>query len=310
MTVARPEDFETGLEEFGIEDAVIPRITIVHKEGRFKDSLSNQEFESINCIILGLVKQRSLWHPTVDEGDWPMCRSMDHNTGFPNLSDEQPKDKRFDKLWEKAGFDPKDFPPDDEGRVRLPCASCQLKEWGSHPDGKKPYCSEQFTLPILYDPDGDGIWVPAIVTFQKTALKGLKAYLSSFARSKSAAFQAVTEITLRMEKKGSTDYSVPEFKKIGTTDEENWLEYSTNYRTMANFLRADPGTRDDSEDSTPTPKPAEAKEESKADDSDSDVVDAEVVEDNADEAKSTDTSSDESTPSGDAAAEDDDDLPF
>jgi len=309
MTVSRLEGLETGLDEFGIEDAVIPRITIVHKEGRFKDSLSNQEFESITCIILGLVKQRSLWHPTVDEGDWPMCRSMDHNTGFPNLSDEQPKEKRFDLLWDKAGFDPKDFPAGDDGMVRLPCASCGLKEWGSHPDGKKPYCSEQFTLPILYDPDGDGIWVPAIVTFQKTALKGLKAYLSSFARSKSAAFQAVTEISLRMEKKGSTDYSVPEFKKVGTTEEENWLEYSTNYRTMANFLRADPGSRDDSESSAPATKAPEAKEEPKADDSDSDVVDAEVVEDSADTAKSADTSS-ESAPSSDSATEDDDDLPF
>lgn len=315
MTVARPEGFETGLEEFGIEDAVIPRITIVHKEGVFKDSLSNQEFDSITCIILGLVKQRSLWHPTVDEGDWPMCRSMDHNTGFPNLSEEQPKEKRFDKVWDKAGFDPKDFPPDDDGRIRLPCASCQLKEWGSHPDGKKPYCSEQFTLPILYDPDGDGIWVPAIITFQKTALKNLKAYLSAFARSKSAAFQAITEIGLDMQKKGSTDYSVPNFKKVGTTDEENWLEYSTNYRTMADFLRADPGSRDETEDSAPTPKTAsptveQSKAEPKAADSDSDVVDAEVVEDSADEAKSADTSSEKSASPGDSAVEDDDDLPF
>lgn len=308
MTVARPEDFETGLEEFGIEDAVIPRITIVHKEGLFKDSLSNQEFDKITCIILGLVKQRSLWHPTVDDGDWPMCRSMNHETGFPNLSDEQPKEKRFNLLWDKAGFDPKDFPEDAEGRVRLPCGSCQLKEWGSHPDGKKPYCSEQFTLPILYDPDGDGIWVPAIVTFQKTALKGLKAYLSSFARSKSAAFQAVTEVTLRMEKKGSTDYSVPEFKKVGTTDEENWLEYSTNYRTMANFLRADPGSRDDSEDTTPAsktpPKVEQEKSEAKADD-DGDVVDAEVVEEPAQAVKSEAKAD---TPA--AAEDDDDDLPF
>ena len=303
MTVARPEDFETGLEEFGIEDAVIPRITIVHKEGLFKDSLSNQEFDKITCIILGLVKQRSLWHPTVDDGDWPMCRSMNHETGFPNESDEQPKDKRFP--WEKSGFDKTDFPADDEGRVRLPCGSCQLKEWGSHPDGKKPYCSEQFTLPILYDPDGDGIWVPAIVTFQKTALKGLKAYLSSFARSKSAAFQAVTEVTLRMEKKGSTDYSVPEFKKVGTTDEENWLEYSTNYRTMANFLRADPGSRDDSEGTTSVPAtPRVEQEKAKAEDDDPNVVDAEVVEEAAEAAKP------EAKAAPPAAAEDDDDLPF
>ena len=149
-------DYDTGLEQFGVEDAVIPRLSIVHKDGQFKDSLTNAQFTTIKVIILGLVKQRVLFHPVVDDGDWPMCKSADHDTGFPNMSDEQPKEKRFALLWDKAGFDPKDFPPDENGVIRLPCDSCQLKEWGTHPDGKKPYCAEQFTLPILYDPDEDG----------------------------------------------------------------------------------------------------------------------------------------------------------
>jgi hypothetical protein len=311
-TVAKWDpDLDTGLEEFGIEDAVIPRISIIHKEGRFKDSLSNQEFDKINVIILGLVKQRVLWHPTVDDDDWPMCRSQDHNTGFPNLSDEQPKDKRFP--WDKSGFDPTDYPADDEGRIRLPCGSCQLKEWGSHPDGKKPYCAEQFTLPILYDPEEDGTWVPAILTFQKTALKSLKAYLSSFARAKNAAYTAVTEIGLDMQKKGSNEYSTPNFKKIGNTDEENWREYATNFRQMADFLRADPGSRDEEEagtssDNTARP-PADSKTEVVEDGADSDVVDAEVVEDSAppaDADKTPPASTSDSTDDDD----DDDGLPF
>jgi hypothetical protein len=302
-------DFETGLEEFGREDTVIPRLTIVHKEGMFKDSLTGETFDSINVIILGLVKQRSLWHTTVDDNDWPMCRSTDHNTGFPNFSDDQPKEKRFNLLWEKAGFDPKDYPPGPDGQVRLPCASCQLKEWGSHPDGKKPYCSEQFTLALLYDPDKDGTWVPAIMTLQKTSLKPLKAYLSSFARSKSAAFQAITAIGLDMQKRGANEYSVPNFKKIGNTDEDNWREYSTNYRQMADFLRQDPGARDEDavapQPSSNVTKAPEAGTVDQQDDGSADIVDAQVVEDKAEQASKVVS---ESPPA--ASVDDDDELPF
>lgn len=300
MTVpAKTSDFEfdTGLEDFDLEDAVIPRLTIVHREGQFKDSLSNETFDSIKVIILGLVKQRVLWHPTVDDGDWPMCRSVNHDIGFPNVSDDQPKDKRFP--WDKSGFDPSDYPADENGQIRLPCSGCALKEWGSHPDGKRPYCSEQFTLPVLYDPRDDGNWVPAIITFQKTGLKPLKSYLTSFARSRNAAFMAVTEIGLTLQHRGQTDYSVPTFKRVGDTDEENWREYSASFRTMKEFLEADPGSRDyEAEDKKIDKKPAASKATEQEEDEN--VVEAELVEDKP-KAKET-------VPP--AADEDDDDLPF
>lgn len=303
---AKPSDydFETGLEEFGREDAVIPRVSIVHKDGVYKDSLTNDTFPTMKVIILGLVKQRSLWHNVVDEGDWPMCRSANHDTGFPNLSDEQPKDKRFP--WDKAGFDPNDYPADSDGQIRLPCSGCALKEWGSHPDGNKPYCAEQFTLPILYDPEEDGTWVPAIITLQKTSLKNLKAYLSSFARSRSAAYQAITEMGLDMAKRGSNEYSIPNFKKVANTDEDNWREYSMNYRQMADFLRTDPGARDEDEPSATdnTAKPP-AKTVEAQDDGGEDIVEAQVVEDSPQQAEKVAA---KETPTAPVA--DDDDLPF
>lgn len=307
MTIQNVGDFETGLEDFDMEDAVIPRLSIVHKEAEFRDSLSNEQFPKLRVIILGLVKQRVLWHQTVDDGDWPMCRSVNHEIGFPNMSDDQPRDKRFP--WDKSGFEAKDFPADEEGNVRLPCSGCALKEWGSHPDGKRPYCSEQFTLPVLYDPREDGNWVPAILTFQKTGLKPLKSYITSFARSRQAAFQAITEIELDLLKRGQTDYSVPRFKRVGDTDEENWPEYSVNYRTMREFLTAEPGSREESEGSSPAPAAAapktETKKETPQDDGSEDIVEAEVVEDKAEQQEKV--KEPEAAP---AAAEDDDDLPF
>jgi hypothetical protein len=262
MTLQHPGDFdfETGLEDFTQDDAVTPRLSIQHKEGTFKDSLSGQEFEKLTCIMLGLVKQRILWYHQVDDNsknEYPMCRSLNHEYGFPNLDEEVPKSKQFP--WERSGFNPANFTPDDEGLIRLPCESCKLKDWGSHPDGNKPYCAEQFTTPVLYDPNGDGsTWVPAILSFQKTSLKPLKAYFTGFQRAKNAAFMAYTEITLDLTKRGTNVYSIPQFRKLGDTDEQLWRGFSAQYRQLRDFLQADPGVEDiaPSGEVPPTPGPA------------------------------------------------------
>jgi hypothetical protein len=278
MTIQNTGDFEleTGLEDFGMGDTVIPRLKINHREGRFVDSLSNEEFDKVRVVMLGLVRQRILWHPSLDDDDAaPMCKSTNFQIGFPDLNfEEQPKNKLFP--WAESGFNPDDFQPGPDGLRRLPCAGCQLKEWGSHPDGKKPYCSEQFTIPLMYAPNEDENFIPAIISFQKTSLKPLKTYLSSFKRGKTAAFTAFTEMGLDLTKRGANPYSVPNFKNVGQTDSDDWAEYATSYRQLRDFLTADPGRGEDEEGSVTvtvtqdnqwgTP-PAEAE-----------TVDAEVVE--------------------------------
>ncbi len=314
------DDLDTGLDEFGLEDAVIPRLQIKHKEGVFKDSLSNQSFEKISVIILGLVKQRILWHSTVDDNDKPMCRSNDHEIGFPNFwpgSDaDVPKDKRFP--WEKSNFEPKDFPPDEDGQVSLPCERCALKEWGSHPDGKKPYCSEQFTLAILFDPFENGGWVPAILTIQKTGIKPLRSYLTAFKRSQSPAYTKVTEITLSQQSRGSNEYCVPQYRTIGDTDQENWREYSVSFGQMRNFLKEPPGPRSTEDDSTTTAAPSDNVNSAPAAASATVQGTATAVVDDAPpedppQSGGTEPEDSDQTPVGSAdqpATDDDDDLPF
>ena len=36
----------------------------------------------------------------------------------------------------------------------LPCDSCALKEWDTHPKGGKPWCAEQITFPIMQERGG------------------------------------------------------------------------------------------------------------------------------------------------------------
>lgn len=237
--LANPEDFgTTGLEDFGLTDAVIPRIKIAHKDGQWEDNLSGARYDTLRFIILGMVKQRILWHTEVDEGDSPMCKSPDFQTGFPNL--DAPVKKSFP--WAKSGFDPNSVPTDPEsGSKPLPCSSCALKDWGTHPNGSTPYCAEQWTLAILFDPDGDGqTWVPAILSLQKSSIKPIRSFLTAFARTNKPAFTAICEGTLKVSTRGAVDYSTPTFKHAGSTDQENWLEYSQQYLQMRDYLMQKP----------------------------------------------------------------------
>jgi hypothetical protein len=252
---ANPEDFaNTGLEDFAVTDAVIPRISIVHDEGVWKDNLSNQKFSTLRFVILGLVKQRVLFHNIVDDGDVPMCKSPDFKTGFPNP--DAPRNKSFP--WAAAGFDPADYPENADGFRPLPCDGCQLKEWGTHPNGSTPYCSEQWTLPIYYDSsmDASGDWMPAILTLQKSSIKPIRAYLTSFARSNKPAFVSICEGTLTVNTRGSVDYSTPTFIPVGDSDRSMWMEYSENFVQMKGYLTAPPRGEDSDEGGAPQQAPA------------------------------------------------------
>jgi hypothetical protein len=260
LPATQQDDLYTGLEDFGVEDAVIPRLQIVHKEGLFKDNLNGSTFPKVRLIVLGMAKQRIMWHPTVDDNDKPMCRSADFETGFPTISDV-PKEKLFP--WHLSGFDPSHFPPDEDGQVQLPCASCKLKEWNTHPNGKTPYCSEQWTMPVQYDGfnpetgEYSGVYSLALLSLQKSSLKAIRSYLTSFSRPPvQPAFTAVCEATLTLKSRGQVDYSEPSFRIVGKTDPANYQEYSMQARDLRNYLRRAPEPVEVDADNSMPPNPA------------------------------------------------------
>lgn len=248
-----------GLEGVDASDVILPRLSIVHAEGQFEENLAKVRFSELDCILLGLVKQRVFWHSQTDDGDKPLCKSPDHTTGFPNLSEDIPAKKRFP--WDRSNFDPADFPPGPNGQVALPCASCIFKEWDQG-DWDAPPCAEQHTYPLLYNatPEEDfPTWQPAILTFQKTGIKPSRAYLSGFVQQRKPLFTARTRIKLNVLKRGTVDYSVPEFSKSGATDDSMWPEYGEQYLQIAAFLRQPPRTDEEevpaTADNTNTPAP-------------------------------------------------------
>jgi hypothetical protein len=269
------EDFgSVGLEDVDASDMRLPRLNINHDEGRFVNSLTKEEFPALTVVVLGIVKQRILWPDKLEDNAKPRCKSPDFTHGFPNMNTTLPTKKQFP--WAESNFTPANVVPveigpgedphypegwSSNGYGVLPCDTCVFAKWGKDEDGKRtpPPCNEQHTYPLLYlekafheDGTEEDRWVPAIWTIQRSAITNSKAYINSFAQSRSAFFTQYTTLTLRMESRGKNVYAVPEFKRIGPSDRNMWGEYAQQYRSVRQFLRMAPRPQDDDADDTPT----------------------------------------------------------
>jgi len=232
----------SGLEDFTAEDLKLARLVIDQKRGVFKDSLSGTEYDKVHAITLGVVKQRVMWQPTVGEEDSnPLCKSTDNSVGYPTTWDKA--SNNFP--WLASGWQQAEFPQDELGRTVLPCNNCRFAQWKSHPDGKKPWCSMQHAVPLLYAEPGDDPYIQAVFTLQRSSLPASQAYFAGFMQKSLPAFSAVCEITLNKLRRGQNDYYVPQLRMIRQTDQGSWSEYSENYKTMRDFLTRPPVTRDE-----------------------------------------------------------------
>lgn len=240
---AVPED-TYGLEDFESTDFVMPRINILHKEAMLVDNLTGNKTNEMVVILLGLVKQRILWDAEDVDDAKPLCKSYDFQNGNPD----------FNKFpWAPSGFDKSAVSEGDQ----LPCAGCQLKEWGSHPKRESPWCSEQWSFPLMQPIEGGG-YAPALFTVQRSAIKPARSYASGFARQKKPMFQVLTKVTLTPAKRGSNEYAVPTFSQVSESDQDQWAFFGENYLTMREFLQRPPAKRDEqatAETATAPPAP-------------------------------------------------------
>ena len=285
MTVATPEgggsavapydeDFgNLGLEDIDASDLRMPRINIDHDNGVFVNSLTKEEFPALTVVTLGLVKQRIMWPTKMDDDSKPRCKSPDNSHGFPNMNENGPKKNLFP--WAQSNFDPSQARPLDlepnntyphgwssNGHPVLPCDTCVFSKWGKDEDGKNtpPPCNEQHTYPLLYmqtytdenTGETETVWIPAILTVQRSAISNSRSYINGFAQARQPFFTQYTGLTLRMESRGGNEYAVPEFKKMGPSDRNQWGEYANQLRSVREYLRQAPRRQtDDEEGSTP-----------------------------------------------------------
>lgn len=246
---AKPDDdLLVGLEDFDLKtDMQMPRLRLDHQEGVLVDTLSGATYETIEgAILLGLIKQRTMWPPDVgEEKTGPLCRSLNFTQGNPDHD-------RFP--WKASGFKPADYPEGEQ----LPCEGCQLKEWGTHPKNETAWCAEQFTIALMI-PAGRGT-APALLTLQRSGLKSARAYMTSFVREQRPMFTAYTNISLLQLKRGTVKYVVPQFTMGGNTDESLYPDFADQTRRIKAFVQSprseSAGDRESTSEATPTAKTA------------------------------------------------------
>lgn len=228
-----------GLEDFEADDMVMPKLDIAHADGVFVDSLSGERFETLEVVLLGLIKQRILWPTEMGaEKEAPMCKSYNFTEGRPDPVNPS----RFP--WKASGFAMAEY-VDGENPPAVACDSCALKEWGSNPKGDTPWCSEQHTFAVLLPVVGGG-FSPAVMTLQRTGIKPSKAYMTSFVRAQSPLFVTTTKLGLSVQKRGTVTFSVPTFARGVATSPEDHAGFASNYRRIRDFIA--------------TPRAAEAEE--------------------------------------------------
>lgn len=242
QALALPEDFATGLEDFDASDLRMPRLGIDHDKGCFVDSLSGAEFQQLEIVPLGMIKQRVLWKPEIEEKDAiPLCKSPDSKTGYPTLMMRDPKDNF---PWGAVGLQVTDVKPNDEGRITLPCDACRLKEWKSHPDGKKTWCTEQHAVPLIYGEPGTTPYMTALFTTQRSSIRASQTFFASIVRRQLPAFAVRAYLTLNAQQRGKNTYYVPVFKECALTDQNDWPAYSEAYRSVRSFISQSPALKD------------------------------------------------------------------
>lgn len=212
-----------GLEDFAPTDAVMPILQMDHTASCFVDNLSGARYPDISCVVLGLVKGRVLWKAELPEGsaaENPLCRSYDFKVGYP--SEDFPWTAVADVFAPTKGT--------------LPCDSCPLAKWDSHPRRDGPWCTAQSTLAILLPGNEPGSFVPMMARFQRTSLKPVQRYLSAFANAQQPAFTVWTKIELEQHKKGTNPYVIPTFSQIQPTDPSDFQYFAQTYRDVREFL--------------------------------------------------------------------------
>ena len=223
-----------GLEDFDESDLIMPTLKLGANQdaGFIIDGLSGERYPGepgIEMVVLGIVKQRILWPPEMGPTkEDPLCKSYEFKLGHPDP--ENPS--RYP--WAASGFT---APAVGAPPSILSCEDCRLKEWGTNPGPQKeaPWCTEQHTYVVLQIINES--YAPAILMLQRTGIKPSKAYMSSFARTKTPMFIKTTHLRLSVQKRGIVEYSVPILEPGRPTPPEMFQQFADQYRRIRTMLQ-------------------------------------------------------------------------
>lgn len=172
-----------GLEEVLPEDLTIPRLKLDHDRGCLIDDSTNEEFEELEAVLLGIKKSRSMFPPfKPGVRSNPLCQSLDF-------------------YYSTSGDS---------------CFICKNNQWSYSEDLDKPTppkCVEQWTFPLFINGDSKR---PALLSVKRTSLSPAKKYVTQFVNKKEPLFSAVTLLSTEPV----DNYFVIRFERSLDADEE------------------------------------------------------------------------------------------
>lgn len=239
MTVAVPgadysEFAGVGLEGLDVGDFGIARWRIDHNDGLFKNNQNDFAYQSIDVILLNLVKQRVFFPKETDEEHAdPLCKSNDFVNGYPG-----------------QGFpvDESGFPLDVfNSGAALPCASCAFKDWGPRkPNGKStpPVCRELFTFTFIALND-EVENTPGIISLKGTSIGPAKKYISQFVQRKWPMFVRSTRIDLDANLYMGRKYYVAKFSGLEEQNPAQFPEFAEIAISAREYLTKPPMSAED-----------------------------------------------------------------
>lgn len=153
---------DTGLEDIGAEDLIIPRVSIGQEKtpninseeiGKYRNNVTGTAVESMDVISILFKKTRLMMPEDYDPDNKPMCGSVDFTTPSG-------------VFLQTAGFD---VPCED-------CTKCPYAKWTKKSNGKPkpPRCNEIWNF-LTLDKSFDIFWQ----SYKSTALKGVRKYVSA-----------------------------------------------------------------------------------------------------------------------------------
>lgn len=172
-----------GLEELLPEDLTIPRLKLDHDKGVLVDDSTNEEFEELEVVLLGIKKSRSMfpeYKPGIKAS--PICQSIDF---YHSVAGEN-------------------------------CLSCKRGQWGYDEDDQKPIppkCLEIWTFPLFINADPNR---PALLSAKRTSLTPARKYVTPFAKQGLPPFSSITILSTE----AVDNYFVVKFERGLPTEED------------------------------------------------------------------------------------------
>ena len=215
----------------------LARMTIEHNSGMYLiNEIPVERVQLDSVILLGAVRQRVMFTPRGEAAGTGglECKSYDFERGKPTA------------LFPRDSSNFPEFAIDEAIAAEVPelnCGACIFKNWKTNDQGRKVHsrCTPQIVVPLLLPQmDGSAPFIPAVVSYQRSAEQPITEYMKEFTKANRPAYTAISQLRLNVNLGSGFKYSTPKFTLIGDIGMEFYPMLSLIYRAAKGVIQTPP----------------------------------------------------------------------